>query len=39
MGACTQISDFGENTVDFRLFGAQNLLTRWVLAMKDQAAK
>lgn len=39
MGACTQISDFGENTVDFRLFGAQNLLTSWVLAMKDQAAK
>lgn len=38
-GACTQISDFGENTVDFRLFGAQNILTRWVLAMKDQATK
>lgn len=39
MGTCAQISDFGENTVDFRLFGTQNLLARWVLAMKDQAAK
>ncbi len=39
MSTCAQIPDFGENTVDFRLFGAQNLLTRWVLAMKDQAAK
>lgn len=38
-GACTQISDFGENTVDFCLFGARNLLTRWVLAVKDQAAE
>lgn len=39
MGTCAQISDFGENTVDFRLFGTQNLLARWVLAMKDQATK
>lgn len=39
MGACTQISDFGENAVDFRLFGTQNLLARWVLAMEDQATK